>query len=162
MERKPGAGNPPFRSDEAFAENRAQQLSMTPQTMTQLRRFGVTDGSRLKLEYFFYTNSEEKAEALAQSLSAMGYDCEYGVSADDDSLVVITGWTSPMAMDDSSVTDWTARMCDLGREHDCEFDGWGTNPEQSTPESCRSPQPRRDASSPDAASRGSPCSPGRA
>jgi hypothetical protein len=28
------------------------------------------------------------------------------------------------------VLDWTSRMCDVGREHDCEFDGWGTNPKQ--------------------------------
>ena len=103
---------------------------MTPQTMAQLRSFGVTGQTRLKLEYFFYTNSEEKAEALAETLAGMGYDGGYSVSSEDDSLFLINGWTSPISMDDPTVTDWTARMCDLGQEHDCEFDGWGTEPDQ--------------------------------
>jgi len=31
-----------------------------------------------------------------------------------------------MGMDDQTVLDWTGQMCDLSFQHDCEFDGWGT------------------------------------
>ena len=42
----------------------------------------------------------------------------------------ITGWTTPLEMSANLVLDWVDQMCNLGFEHDCEFDGWGTNPEQ--------------------------------
>jgi hypothetical protein len=126
---KPG-GDGPFQSEAAYAENRSRQLTMSPQTVAQLRTYGVTDESQLKLEYFFYTNTKEKAAALAQKLAGMGYTGSFDHSASDKKQFVVTGWTSPMRMDEKTVLDWTGRMCDAGREHDCEFDGWGTNPKQ--------------------------------
>jgi hypothetical protein len=125
-----GGSDNRFQSEAAYAENRTLQLTMTPKTVAQLRKYGVTDTSQLKLEYFFYTNTKEKAAALAQKLTDMGYSGTYNHSASDKKQFIIRGWTSPMKMDDKTVLDWTARMCDAGHEHDCEFDGWGTNPEQ--------------------------------
>jgi hypothetical protein len=123
-------GDGRFQTDEAYQQSRANQLTMAPQTIAQLRNFGVTDQSQLKLEYFFYTNTKEKAAALAQKLAALGYAGSYDRSAGNKRQFVITGWTSRMNMDDQTVLDWTGRMCDVGHEHDCEFDGWGTNPKQ--------------------------------
>ena len=127
---KPDDGGGRFRTDEAAAENRARQLAMTPQTVSQLRQYGVTDQRQLKLEYFFYTNTREKAAALAQKLGELGYTVSYDHSAGNKKQFVVTGWTSQMKMDDKTVLEWTGRMCELGHEHDCEFDGWGTNPTQ--------------------------------
>jgi hypothetical protein len=127
---KSGGGDGRYRSDEAHAKNRSRQLTMTPQTVARLRKFGVTDESQLKLEYFFYTNTKEKAAALAQKLTELGYAGGYDHAATNKKEFVVNGWTSPMTMDDKTVLDWTASMCDLGREHDCDFDGWGTNPKQ--------------------------------
>ncbi len=120
----------PFMTNEQQQDNLAKQLSMTPQTMEQLRRYGVDDSKTLKLEYFFFTDAEKKAEGLAEQLSVKGYTCDFGQSASDESLQVITGWTSPMQMSLDCVLDWTKLMCELATEFDCEFDGWGTNPEQ--------------------------------
>lgn len=103
---------------------------MTPQTIARLRSLGVTEESRLKLEYFFYTNTKEKAAALAQKLADLGYADSCDNAATNKKEFLINGWTSPMKMDDKTVLDWTASMCDLGREHDCDFDGWGTYAEQ--------------------------------
>jgi hypothetical protein len=119
-----------FQSDDAYAQSRAKQLTMTPQTIAQLRKYEVTDRTQLRLEYFFYTNTKEKAAALAGKLAGMGYTAGSDHSASDKKRFVVTGWTSPMKMDDQTVLDWTGRMCDVGHEHDCEFDGWGTNPKQ--------------------------------
>jgi hypothetical protein len=127
---KPSNGDGRFQSEAAYVENRTRQLTMTPQTVAQLREYGVTDASQLKLEYFFYTNTKEKAAALAQRLTALGYTGSYDHSASDKKQFVVTGWTSPMKMDEKTVVEWTGRMCDLGHERDCEFDGWGTNPKQ--------------------------------
>jgi len=100
-------------------------------TMTQLRKFNVTDQSQLKLEYFFYTNTEGKAAALAEALGNLGYVGNADRFATGKRPYVINGWTAKMNMDDQTVLNWTAQMCDLGQQHDCEFDGWGTNPKQT-------------------------------
>lgn len=123
-------GDGRFQSEKAYAQNRAGQLAMTPQTVAQLREYGVTADSRLGLEYFFYTNTKEKAAALAQTLADFGYNGGYEQAAGDKTQFVVTGWTSPMTMDDQTILEWTGRMCDTGHEHDCEFDGLGTSPEQ--------------------------------
>jgi len=128
--RRQDGGDGRFQTEEAYAENRARQLAMTPQTIGQLRKYGLTEDSQLKLEYFFYTNTKEKAAALAQELASMGYAGTSDRSASDKKQFVVTGWTSRMRMDDQTALDWAGRMCEVGHKHDCEFDGWGTNPKQ--------------------------------
>lgn len=112
-----------------YESNRLTQIAMTPQTMEQLRKLEVTDSSRLKLEYFFYTNTEEKAASLNKELQKLGHNGGFD-SASNSKEYVINGWSARMSMDDKTVAEWTALMCDLGKDNDCEFDGWGTNPSQ--------------------------------
>ncbi|MBW8183483.1 ribonuclease E inhibitor RraB [Shewanella nanhaiensis] len=119
-----------FISEQQHKDNLDYQLSMSPQTVAQLREHGVTENKLLKLEYFFYTNASVKAKSLSEELSSLGYSSEFGESANDDNIKVITGWTSPISMSTEAVMKWTSKMCHLGYSHDCEFDGWGTNPEQ--------------------------------
>lgn len=123
-----GGGPTRYATEQAYKDSLAKQVSMTPQTMAQLRKHGVTEASMLRLEFFFYTDMESKAESLAAALKAMGYQAEAGRSAGDDKLFLVNGWTIPLKMDDPSVVNWTEQMCKRGYEHDCEFDGWGTNP----------------------------------
>ena len=127
---KPGGSENRFKSEAEYTENRVQQLAMTPKILAQLRQHGVTDESELSVEYFFHTDMLEKASQLAGKLTSLGYTSGSGHSAKDKKLVVVTGKTIPMKMDDKTVLDWTDRMCDLGRQFDCEFAGWGVNPKQ--------------------------------
>jgi hypothetical protein len=122
--------NDQFVSETAFANNRNKQSDRTPQTLEQLRKIDVTEEKELALEYFFYTNSEAKAKELAAELDRLNYKVNFGVSAGDKKLFVITGWTTKMKMADEVVKSWTIKMCDLGYQFDCEFDGWGTSPDQ--------------------------------
>ena len=115
-------------SESAFSENRTKQAEMAPQTMDQLRKHGVTDATELKLEFFFYTNTKAKASELADVLKKKGYAVEQRPAAHDQALHVITGWTGKMQMTDAIVVAWSREMCELGYASDCEFDGWGTNP----------------------------------
>jgi hypothetical protein len=117
-------------SESDHSENLARQIAMTPQTLEQLGKHGVTDETSLSLEYFFYATSDSAAATLAQALLDLGYTSEHGPSASDASIFVVTGWTSKMLMDESTVVGWTQRMCELGFANDAEFDGWGTNPSQ--------------------------------
>jgi hypothetical protein len=120
-----------YRSAEQQTANRIKQLEMTPQTLDVLRQHGVNDDSLLRLEFFFYTNTSEKASKLSDNLTSLGYSSDFGTSASNAKEFLINGWSTPIRMDERSALDWTASMCDQAADHDCEFDGWGTNPTQT-------------------------------
>jgi len=119
-----------FVSEEAFNINRDKQVEMTPLTIQQLRKMNISADRELKLEYFFYTITAAKAEQLATEIGKLNYSVEYGVSAGNKKQYVITGWTTKMKITDEIVIQWTREMCELGYKFDCEFDGWGTMPDQ--------------------------------
>lgn len=128
---KPKSNSGQFVNETAFKSNRDKQMQMAPQTLDQLRNLNVTADKELKLEYFFYTNTAEKAEQLATEIGRLNYTVQHGVSAGDKKLFIVTGWTPKMKMANEVVKQWTKQMCDLGYKFDCEFDGWGTDPNQS-------------------------------
>jgi regulator of RNase E activity RraB len=128
---KPKSKSGQFASETAFNNNRDNQMQMTPQILDQLRNLDVTTSKELKLEYFFYTNTAEKAEHLATEIGELNYTVHHGVSAGDKNLFIVTGWTTKMKMTDEVVKQWTEQMCKLGYKFDCEFDGWGTDPCQN-------------------------------
>lgn len=81
----------------------------------------------LPVEFFFYTNAIEKAKVLANEMVKLQYEiydckqCSY-----DASRFSITGCTPKMKITDEAMTTWVEKMCGLGYQYDCEFDGWGT------------------------------------
>lgn len=122
--------NGQFVTEKGFNKNRDKHMEMVPDIFEQLRKLNVTEDKELNLEYFFYTNTAEKAEQFANEIQKLNYTVEHGVSASDKSLFIITGRTTKIKMTDEIVIQWTKQMCELGYKHDCEFDGWGTEPEQ--------------------------------
>jgi hypothetical protein len=123
-----------FVDEHAFRQNMANQAAMAPVTVAQLHQAGMTPNSRLRLEYFFYAASQTNGDALAKVLREKGYSTECRPAADGSPTWCITGWTTPFSVDERSASSWTGEMCLLGFAHDCEFDGWGTNPEQPEPQ----------------------------
>ena len=94
-------GNNQFVTEQAFKSNLAKQMQMTPQTMEQLRKIDVSADKELKLEYFFYTNTADKAKLFADEIGKLNYEVKYGQSAGDKKSFVITGWTTKMKMQDN-------------------------------------------------------------
>jgi len=119
-----------FVAENEYEDNLAEQTAMTPRTLEILRGHGVNEQTELRLEFFFYTDAIDKALGLAEKLAQRGYSVDYGPSAGDRKVFAVTGWTDRMPMDESTVLTWTRLMCRLGYEHDCDFDGWGTDPHQ--------------------------------
>ena len=124
------SSNKQFVTENSLKRNSENQLAMTPKTLMQLREIDVDENMELKLEYFFYTNNLEKAQKLAAELEALHYSVDFGKSGSDKNLFVITGWSTRMQMSNEAVGLWTSQMCQLGYKYDCEFDGWGTSPDQ--------------------------------
>jgi len=121
-----------FVSETAFNKNLKSQMGMTPQTLEQLRKINVGEDKELKLEFFFYTNSLDKAAELSSELKKLNYESDHGLAAGSKTEYLVNGWTTKMKMTNQIVSNWTKEMCELGFKFDCEFDGWGTNPDQDS------------------------------
>ncbi len=109
----------PYQTEAQFETNLARQVSMTRQGLAQLREH---EGRELRLEFFFYTNNPENAEALNSNLVKSGYESRSGESASEPGLFVTRGWTTPMRMDEPTVINWIETMCRLGYANHAEFD----------------------------------------
>jgi regulator of RNase E activity RraB len=129
-----------FVSDQQFKNNLESQVYMTRGLMSKLRSFNVGPEKQLKLEYFFYTNSLTKARDFAEYLKKLNYNSQYGTAAQNRELFVINGWTPNIKMEEDVICEWTKQMVQLGYTFDCEFDGWGTFPEQGTSETVKNNQ----------------------
>ena len=114
-----------FFSRDEYEESSRMQKTLNEKVLGLFHGYGGTKEFQ-GVEFFFYTDTQDKANNLAIELSAMGYDV-YGVSKDADAdKYSITGCTMPIKMDEESLTDWSKQMCKLGYDNDCQFDGWGT------------------------------------
>lgn len=119
-----------FISEPEFLKSLKTQLDMSPQTVAVLRGYGVSADDSLRLQFFFVTDAESKAAALASALAEKGYSVEYGISGNYKNKYLGTAWFIPIRMDEPVIVEWTKNMCELAYKHDCEFDGWETSPDQ--------------------------------
>ena len=120
-----------FVSEAKYDEDLAKQENNNRMVLDQLYKMNVSEDRDLSLEFFFYTNDEKKAVNLAGKLENAGYKITYVQRAESDKrLWVVNGWSLKMKMNLPTVTGWSKLMCNMGYETDCDFDGWGTTPEQ--------------------------------
>src|SRR5690349_5110480 len=96
----------PFVRRRSFIANQKMQMELASITLSHLRRFGVSDDRELKLEFFFYSNDQDKADALTKELRMLEYEAETVQSAGGNNLLLITGWTTKMKTDDKTIEQW--------------------------------------------------------
>src|SRR5688572_26562906 len=93
---------------------------MNRQTWKALQEHGVSEGTRLRLEFFYVSPSQESADDLAGFLRR---ETQYDVRARAD---MVTGWTDPISASLEALDSWVEWMVKAGDAHGrCEFDGWG-------------------------------------
>ncbi len=123
-------GSKQFVSENKLEEMIEAQIKIAPMTLETLRHLEDKPSEELRLEFFFYTNAAGKAKEFAQCLKKKNYSVEYSKSNAGKNLFSITGWTTKISMKEENVIAWSKEMCELGFQYDCEFDGWGTTPDQ--------------------------------
>jgi len=104
--------------------------SVQPELNRNLFRLFKQYGGKKKegpVEFFFYTDTEDKAANLVIELAKLGYEI-YGIYPPEDNKMdwSITGATTFLCMHERELTAWCEKMNQLGFETDCRFDGWGT------------------------------------
>lgn len=115
-----------FVSIDTFLDNRNIQAQMVPRTVEQLQKFNISSEKKSQLEYFFYSNSAEKAARLAAEMKKLNYIVYDETPAANKELFSTNGLTTKMQMSDEVLIQWAKEMCEIGYTFDCEFDGWGT------------------------------------
>lgn len=128
--------NPMMRVDEILAPNQVVTAAKFEERVNdhvgsldiyrKLHELHGGDSEFMKLDFWFYTNEQEKAELLAGALRGLQYEVEVSTGGHEDRQICISGCTPFMHDVDDAMEKWVKQMNELGFVHDCEFDGWGS------------------------------------
>lgn len=122
-----------FVTEERFERSLARAAWKTPRQLASLRSWRIRPTDEKALKFFFHTHTQAKADSLAAVLKARGHDPQVrktGAFVDWTATWlavaswVVTGLTPPLLMTEDALLAWTKEMCQLGLQHDCEFEGW--------------------------------------
>lgn len=116
---------PKYVSESRFINVRTNQIAADIAVLDELYKSGIDRTQELRLEYFFYTNSANKAKNLCGVLKKMDYEALYRRSASNNKEYLVTGRTTPVLTQEKEVVLWARNMCEIGYRYDCDFDGWG-------------------------------------
>lgn len=112
-----------FVSENDFIVNQDKQFRLSIEVLVILRDLAVEE-DELIIDYFFHTDSLEKAQKLQKELQKLDYIVNHGNAFHDKNLFVISGRTKEIKMMHETLRLWIGEMCDLGYKYDCRFDTW--------------------------------------
>ena len=111
-------------SENDFRNNQDKHFRLATESLVSLRDAAVEEEDELKIDYFFYSDTHEKAQKLEKEMKTMDYVVNYGPAPQNKNHFVISGRTTEIKMMHESLSKWVAEMCELGYKHDCNFDNW--------------------------------------
>ncbi|AWK06843.1 hypothetical protein HYN56_22480 [Flavobacterium crocinum] len=111
-------------SENDFNANLVKHYRLATESLVSLRDAEIEEEDELKIDYFFYSDSLLKAEALQIELQNIGYIVKNKVAPHNKSAFVISGRTTEVRMMHESLSKWVAEMCEIGYKHDSSFDTW--------------------------------------
>ena len=114
-----------FVTEEEYEEKMTMQHLLNHKVLGLFKQHGGSKKEQ-QVEFFFYTDEEDKATNLAIELYGLGYEV-YGVErSNKENEWSVIGRTTVMKMTTRTLTKWSKQMVELGYSYDCNFDGWGT------------------------------------
>lgn len=112
-----------FVTESEHKSNIEDQSNQNKEVLLDIYWCGVSEEKKLKVDFSFATNAEKKALDLSANLKLLNPE-NVQVSLSDE-IWSVTGSCGKIKMQLDDVTNWTVQMCELGYQHDCEFEGWG-------------------------------------
>jgi hypothetical protein len=115
-------------SQQRTKEILVQQLAMNKETWKLLVAHGLTPESQVRLDFVYHAPSQQKAATLHSSLKR---ETDYDVEVSSSGGLLWKRWEVTGSTRETKITleildQWVAWMVAAGGEHDCVFDGWGT------------------------------------
>ncbi len=114
----------PFVTTAAHKKNVTAHTKMVTAAAKQLRAQGIAAKEKRRLEFFFATNTQRKAQALVDVLHLHGCNV---VLVGSGKKFMVTGIAPARAMSLPSLREWANDMVTLGFEFDSLFDGWNVS-----------------------------------
>lgn len=110
---------------EDFKTHVEDQKFMNRRVLKNLKPLGVSELDERKLDFFFLAPDKKTARKLAdffkQNSGYRIYPPHY-----NGRFWSVTGATSPLSLAPPILDIWVEKMCRLGQQFACKFDGWGT------------------------------------
>jgi hypothetical protein len=101
---------------------------MNAKTWQALMRNGLKPDTEVRLDFFFYSPSKEKAEDLKDLLEEYDYEAEINeTELSSEGKLLVSGRTIPTNLSLEKLDQWVEWMISAGKEHDSVFDGWGAS-----------------------------------
>lgn len=113
-----------FVSEINFSTNRGRQSHLAIEKLVNLREANVEEEDMLKIDYYFCTDTVEKAQELIKALQHLDHSIENKISDSKKGVLIVKGTSTPVKMMHEVLRKWAFDMCDLGYKYDCNFDGW--------------------------------------
>lgn len=114
-----------FVNEEDFDGNLASQDIKVTRTLGIMSDFNLKAKEKLEIDFFFYTDTSEKAQKLAEQLKKLNFEVAWHEFKMDRKIYSVVGSTDKMQNDEELLIYWSKFMCQLGYKFDCKFDGWG-------------------------------------
>jgi len=113
---------------EHYEQILATQLAMNRQTWAVLQQHGVTEQSRLRLDFSYNAPNRKAADAMAALIQEQ---TDYDVRVESSGSFLRREWrvegaTQKTAISPEILDQWVTWMVTAGKERACDFDGWGT------------------------------------
>ena len=114
-----------FVSEEDFQSNLESQDFKITRTFKVMSEFHLKAKEKIEIDFFFYTDTSEKAKRLSEALKKLNFDVSWYTPISNRNLYSVIGWTDKIENDEELLIYWSKFMCQLGYKFDCNFDGWG-------------------------------------
>lgn len=114
-----------------FYKKHLPQQKATQKALAIIDQISTESEVSREVDFFFYTNSLEKAKKLSTLLQDLGYEVYEPQNSGEK--ISVSGSTCPIPIDEKPFLEWVEKMNDLGYTCDCDFDGWGMGSELDEP-----------------------------
>lgn len=100
------------------------ELEVNEDVLDRIYSDGVSETDMLPIEFFFLTDTEEKALKLKECFLQNYPDYSDLEISDYEGDTQLRGLSMPIEMSLNTVNIWNIEMWDLGYQFDCRLDGW--------------------------------------
>ena len=124
--------NSTFYSWDDFVANYGKEMRLAEDVYNSMKKHGLKDFTYAKFDFHFVSDEKYKLEALNQYLQEH-YNYEYKSLTKFDCIYDLTGLTNDIPITQENLLYWALDMAKRGMEFDCQFDGYGSAPDNKKP-----------------------------
>ena len=114
-----------FVTEEAFEENLEEQVTIAHFAMEHYTMIGQEPGTKLDVDFYFSTNTKEKAEIFLTEMTNRGFHLCLTTPRPPENLFGIVATKPKVVITEKSLAILAREMCKIGYIFDCSFDSWG-------------------------------------